>query len=465
MSSNGTSVHWHGLRQLNSNTQDGVNGITECPLAPNDSKTYLFQATQFGTTWFHSHFSSQYGDGAVGQLVINGPASSNYDFDLGTYTVTDWYYSTAFQVEDNFDVALQQGRPGPPGDTILVNGTMKYKDGTAGSYSQVKNLQSGKKYRLRLINTSVDNNIRVSLDNHPFTVITSDFVPSKPWTTNWLLLAIGQRYDVVFTANQTAGNYWFRAEVATACASANNYRGRGIFSYSGADGSAPPDNAVTIPGDCAEPIPAPFVANNVPSDTFLNQVQTLSVDVLKANVTTNQQNIVFWGINMTAIDIDWEKPTLQYVKDGNTSYPLVYNLIELPKEGMWTYWIIQETPGTPQIPHPIHLHGHDFYILGKGTGAFDRTTSPSTLNFNNPTRRDVALLPGGGWMAIAFPTDNPGAWLMHCHIAWHISEGLGVQFLEAKDQIKLPDASWGTTCSNWDKYWDGSIYPKQDSGL
>lgn len=465
MSSNGTSVHWHGLRQLNSNTQDGVNGITECPLAPNDSKTYLFQATQFGMTWFHSHFSSQYGDGAVGQLVINGPASSNYDFDLGTYTVTDWYYSTAFQVEDNFDVALQQGRPGPPGDTILVNGTMKYKDGTAGSYSQVKNLQSGKKYRLRLINTSVDNNIRVSLDNHPFTVITSDFVPSKPWTTNWLLLAIGQRYDVVFTANQTAGNYWFRAEVATACASANNYRGRGIFSYSGADGSAPPDNAVTIPGDCAEPIPAPFVANNVPSDTFLNQVQTLSVDVLKANVTTNQQNIVFWGINMTAIDIDWEKPTLQYVKDGNTSYPLVYNLIELPKEGMWTYWIIQETPGTPQIPHPIHLHGHDFYILGKGTGAFDRTTSPSTLNFNNPTRRDVALLPGGGWMAIAFPTDNPGAWLMHCHIAWHISEGLGVQFLEAKDQIKLPDASWGTTCSNWDKYWDGSIYPKQDSGL
>lgn len=49
--------------------------------------------------------------------------------------------------------------------------------------------------------------------------------------------------------------------------------------------------------------------------------------------------------------------------------------------------------------------------------------------------------------------------------AWHISEGLGVQFLEAKDQIKLPDASWGTTCSNWDKYWGGSIYAKQDSGL
>jgi FtsP/CotA-like multicopper oxidase with cupredoxin domain len=49
MQYNGTGVHWHGIRQGNSNTMDGVNGITECPLAPGDSKTYTFQATQFGT--------------------------------------------------------------------------------------------------------------------------------------------------------------------------------------------------------------------------------------------------------------------------------------------------------------------------------------------------------------------------------------------------------------------------------
>ncbi|GME22696.1 Multicopper oxidase type 1 [Neofusicoccum parvum] len=465
MQYNGTSVHWHGVRQLGSTTQDGVNGITECPLAPGDTKTYKFQATQFGTTWFHSHFSSQYGDGAVGQLIINGPASANYDEDLGTYTVTDWYYSTAFQVEDNFDVALQQGRPGPPGDTILVNGTMKSPDGSAGQYSRVTGLKPNTKYRLRIINTSVDNNIRVSLDGHPFQVITSDFVPSVPWNTTWLLLAIGQRYDVIFTTNQAVGNYWFRAEVATACASANNYRGRGVFSYVGAPSGDPADSAVTVPGDCTEPLPTPFVPNTVPNTTFLSQVKSLSVDLTKANVSTNQQNIVFWGINMTAIDIDWEKPTLQYVIDKNTSYPHVYNLIELPTEGIWTYWIIQETPGTPPIPHPIHLHGHDFYILGKGSGVFDINTSPATLNWANPTRRDVSLLPGGGWLAIAFPTDNPGAWLMHCHIAWHISEGLGVQFLEGKDKINLPGSDWQTTCSNWDKYWDTTVYPKQDSGL
>ncbi|KAL0256444.1 laccase, multicopper oxidase, benzenediol:oxygen oxidorectuctase [Diplodia seriata] len=466
MPNNGTSVHWHGVRQYNTPTQDGVNGITECPLAPNDSKTYLFRATQFGTTWFHSHFSAQYGDGAVGQLVINGPASSNYDFDLGTYTVTDWYYRTAYQIEDNFNVALQGGKAGPPGDTILVNGTMKSQDGTAGAYSRVNNLQPGKKYRLRLINTSVDNNIWVSLDGHNFTVITSDFVPSKPWTTNWLLMAIGQRYDVIFTASSKVDNYWFRAEVATACASANNHYGRGVFSIAGAAAGDPADSASSIPGGCTEPLPTPYVSNTVPNSTFLSQVKTLSVDLTTANVSTNQQNIVFWGINMTAIDIDWEKPTLQYVIDKNTSYPQVYNLIELPNEGIWTYWIIQETPGTPQIPHPIHLHGHDFYVVGRGSGVFDISTSPSTFNWNNPTRRDVSLLPGGGWLALAFPTDNPGAWLMHCHIAWHISEGLGVQFLEAKDQIQgLNTAAWEQTCTKWDSYWKTSKYPKQDSGL
>jgi FtsP/CotA-like multicopper oxidase with cupredoxin domain len=50
LQNNGTGLHWHGMRQLGSNEQDGVNGITECPIAPGDSKVYKFKATQYGTT-------------------------------------------------------------------------------------------------------------------------------------------------------------------------------------------------------------------------------------------------------------------------------------------------------------------------------------------------------------------------------------------------------------------------------
>jgi hypothetical protein len=90
----------------------------------------------------------------------------------------------------------------------------------------------------------------------------------------------------------------------------------------------------------------------------------------------------------------------------------------------------------------------------------------SSLNFANPPRRDTATLPANGWLVLAFPANNPGAWLMHCHIAWHISEGLGVQFLEAKNSISLPDqGQFGQQCESWNAYSTHMAFPQIDSGL
>jgi hypothetical protein len=69
-------------------------------------------------------------------------------------------------------------------------------------------------------------------------------------------------------------------------------------------------------------------------------------------------------------------------------------------------------------------------------------------------------------LVLAFPANNPGAWLMHCHIAWHISEGLGVQFLEAKNSISLPDqGQFDQQCESWNKYSTHMAFPQIDSGL
>lgn len=56
---NGTTVHWHGFRQLNTGFMDGVNAITQCPIAPGEEFTYVFNATQYGSSWYHSHYSLQ----------------------------------------------------------------------------------------------------------------------------------------------------------------------------------------------------------------------------------------------------------------------------------------------------------------------------------------------------------------------------------------------------------------------
>jgi FtsP/CotA-like multicopper oxidase with cupredoxin domain len=99
--------------------------------------------------------------------------------DLGVYPITDWYSSTTvFEFNQRANISLQQGRGPPPGENILINGTSQNAQG-GGQYDQVT-LTPGKKHRLRLINTSVEAALRVTLDGHPFQVITSDFVPINP---------------------------------------------------------------------------------------------------------------------------------------------------------------------------------------------------------------------------------------------------------------------------------------------
>jgi FtsP/CotA-like multicopper oxidase with cupredoxin domain len=51
LSINGTSIHFHGIRQLNNTMNDGVPSITQCPIPPGSSMTYTWIAAQYGTTW------------------------------------------------------------------------------------------------------------------------------------------------------------------------------------------------------------------------------------------------------------------------------------------------------------------------------------------------------------------------------------------------------------------------------
>jgi hypothetical protein len=110
------------------------------------------------------------------------------------------------------------------------------------------------------------------------------------------------------------------------------------------------------------------------------------------------------------------------------------------------------------VSYQIHLHGHDFAILQQET---NQTYHPSLLKLkrDNPPRRDVVLLPKGGFVVIAFKADNPGSWLMHCHIARHASEGLALQILERQSDVnKLfpPDSpnmiEANRVCAEWKKW-------------
>lgn len=466
MQDNGTTIHWHGVRQYHSNSQDGVPGVTECPIAPGQTKTYTFQATQYGTSWYHSHFSCQYGDGVLGPIVINGPATANYDIDLGPLPITDWYYPS---VNLHASLAEHENALPPEADNGLINGSVTSSSG--GSYAHTP-LTPGSKHRLRLVNTAVDNHFMVSLDGHQFTVISNDFVPIVPYNTTWIFIGIGQRYDVIIDADQAPGSYWFRAEVQDEAGCGSNFNNgniMSIFSYAGHESETPISTATGYTQRCTDEtnlvphwnsyVPQGQVENPTPLGTAINQ-----------SANADGSLTVYWQVNGSAMDVQWDDPTLEYVRTGNTSYPTTDNLISLPTEGVWTYWVITENTGNPQvnIPHPIHLHGHDFYVLGTGSSAYT-SSDAANLNYNNPTRRDVAMLPTNGWLALAFQTDNPGAWLWHCHIAWHSDEGFAVQFLESVDQIESIDpvgTDFDDQCNAWKSYYPANAaYLKHDSGI
>lgn len=477
-----TSIHYHGLRQKNTNNMDGVSGITECPIPPGQSKTHSFFADQYGTSWYHSHFSGQYGNGLLGPIVINGPASANYDIDLGPLVVSDWYLGSAFTLGARVSNPFTPFIPGFPGsppnsDNVLFNGKNINPAGSSGSYQKFT-LTSGKKHLVRIINSSVQNSFTLSMVGHSFQIIATDMVPITPVTVSSIFVGIGQRYDVIISADQPVTNYWFNATFSSApCGISNNPRPAMIFQYSGAPnanptapGSAPPDSR------CQDVHTyAPIVTRTAPTASFpvgntLNTKMTVNNGIAK----------VFWPVNNSPMKVNWNNPTLEYVASGTvSSMPAAANILQVPTGNVWSFWLIQNNSS---IPHPIHLHGHDILLLGASPALanpvpplptntlrpYNPTVDGPNLKLNNPTRRDTTVLPAWGWLAVAYKTNNPGAWLFHCHIAWHASQGLSVQFLEQQSAIPttMNLGELNPNCNNWDLYFPSlAPFPQDDSGI
>lgn len=421
---NGTAIHWHGMRQLNTNYADGVPGVTQCPIAPGETYTYRFHACQYGTSWYHSHLSLQLGVGLLGAIVINGPATADYDVDVGPVVLQDWYHGNVWEIwaQTQRVVALVQ----PVAENGLINGMNPYKcagvnaacvGGATARFNTT--FESGKKYRFRLIGAQTDGYFKFGIDGHKLTVIAADLVPIKPYVTESVLVASGQRYDVVVEADQAVGNYWLRAVYQTACNQNDNENKDnilGIVRYSGLTGTAttadPTTKAtgsITIDSCGDEPYASlvPHVEKTVGSSDVSDNVNL--------SFYYDLPELVFhWTLGGKTLLVDWAAPTiLEVFRAGGTSpaFPAESNVVSVDAVGEWVYWIIQDLTLVGAY-HPMHLHGHDFYILAQGKGVY--IPGLVSLNRNNPPRRDTATLYGNGYTVIAFIIDNPGSWLLHC---------------------------------------------------
>jgi iron transport multicopper oxidase len=85
--------------------------------------------------------------------------------------------------------------------------------------------------------------------------------------------------------------------------------------------------------------------------------------------------------------------------------------------------------------HPFHLHGHQFQLCeraGRGKGKY----TGHGRNFPAvPSRRDTVSVNGGSYAVLRFKAENPGVWLFHCHIEWHVIMGLSATIIEAPQEL------------------------------
>ncbi|KAI4342576.1 hypothetical protein MLD38_027189 [Melastoma candidum] len=91
--------------------------------------------------------------------------------------------------------------------------------------------------------------------------------------------------------------------------------------------------------------------------------------------------------------------------------------------------ILQDTSLITVENHPMHIHGFNFHVLAQGFGNFNPAVHRRKFNLVNPQVRNTIGVPVGGWAAIRFTADNPGVWLMHCHLDVHLPLGLAMAFV------------------------------------
>jgi len=387
-----TTIHWHGIRLPNA--MDGVPHLTQAPVAPGERFRYRFGLPDAGTFWYHPHLGTpeQVERGLAGALIVEDDAPPPVDEDR-VVVLDDWRLDAQGRVSEDFYRFHDVAHAGRLGQRLTANGAV------APEWP----VRTGQRWRLRLINAA---NARIFGLEIPTGLrgwlIARDGVPASqavPWEGQ-LLLGPGMRADLIidldapgrFALTDTNG----REPVAL-----------GHFVVDGASNR----RAKPAPRPAAfEPLPEPDLTQALEHTIAIGggarSRQGWPDDPPEAREARRQRR----AAGAREADPAWTLNGKAHVGDHAHHHAPEFRVargrsVRLRLDNATAWW------------HPMHLHGHHFRVLARnGTPVPDAPW------------RDTVLMAPGDRLDIAFVADNPGRWMLHCHVLEHHAGGMGTVF-------------------------------------
>ncbi|XP_038723917.1 laccase-5-like [Tripterygium wilfordii] len=470
------TIHWHGVRQIRTAWADGPEFVTQCPIRPGGSYTYRFRIQgQEGTLWWHAH-SSWLRATVYGALIIRPKNGTSYPFPKPRretpLLLGEWWDANPM------DVVRESTRTGGSpniSDAYTINGQPGDLYNCSSKDTSIVPIDFGETNLLRIINAGLNQPLFFTVANHRLTVVGADASYIKPFTTSVVVLGPGQTTDVLITGDQPPGRYYIAARAYHTALNVpfDNTTTTAILEYKAApcaakEGLTATPIRPTLPAYNDTATVTAFTTSfrsieKVEVPTEIDESLFLTIGLGLDNCPPNYPSSRCQGPNSTRFTSSMSNvsfvlpsnfsllqahhhgipgvftsdfpanPQVTFDYTGNVSQSLwqpirgtkLYRL----KFGSRVQIVLQGTSIVTPENHPIHLHGYDFYIIAEGFGNFNPRNDTGKFNLVDPPMRNTVGVPANGWAVIRFVADNPGVWIMHCHLDVHITWGLAMAFL------------------------------------
>ncbi|GJN69363.1 hypothetical protein PLICBS_003411 [Purpureocillium lilacinum] len=254
---------------------------------------------------------------------------------------------------------------------------------------------------LNLVNAGSVSALRVSLDGHSMLVYAADGLYVQPQVVKVLHMELGQRYSVMVKLDQEPGSYSLRYATYPSGDMQQVLQGRSIVVYDQSSIEATEGDAVAwmrINGsaiDGATVLDAPDLS---PFDADVSPPPGPAGTTLSFQV--NQTDTTVWALNGQP----FEEPDTAIIHGERSSGWTANTTYHLPSNTTVDIILHVSNRSMDQMGHPLHLHGHKFWVLGSGTGSFPYNSvteaSPDVINLVDPPYRDTTALPPQGWVAL-----------------------------------------------------------------